>query len=152
MPLEINYLRKKGKMKYINSHKLENLKLNKDNTYIVIDFDRTITTKESNDSWSVSGHLLGKKFEKEINEAYKKYRPIEIDYKIPRNEKEEAMNTWYTQCMDLYYKYELTKEKLIKSVKTGGLMYRKGAKEFLRKISKRKNTSYNFICWNWKCD
>ena len=62
------------------------------------------------------------------------------------------MNTWYTQCMDLYYKYELTKEKLIKSVKTGGLMYRKGAKEFLRKISKRKNTSYNFICWNWKCD
>ena len=59
MPLEINYLRKKGKMKYINSHKLENLKLNKDNTYIIIDFDRTITTKESNDSWSVSGYLLG---------------------------------------------------------------------------------------------
>lgn len=139
-------------MKYINTNKLEKLKISKDNVYFVIDFDRTITSRDSSDSWSVSGYLLGKEFEKEMNEFYQKYRPIEIDYKIPQSEKEEAMNTWYTQCMDLYYKYQLTKEKLIQSVKTGGLVYRKGAKEFLRKSSKRKNTSYNPICWNWQCN
>lgn len=139
-------------MKYINTNKLEELKIRKDNVYFVIDFDRTITSKESKDSWDVSGYLLGKEFEKEMNEFYQKYRPIEIDYKIPRSEKEEAMNTWYTQCMDLYYKYQLTKEKLIQSVKKGGLVYRKGAKEFLRKSSKRKNTSYYSVCWNWQCN
>lgn len=136
-------------MKYINSSKLENLKLNKDNTYIVIDFDRTITSRESSDSWSISGCLLGEEFEKEINNLYQKYRPIEIDYKIPKNEKQEAMNIWYTQCMDLYHKYQLTKEKLEQSVKAGGLIYRKGAKEFLRESCKRKNTNYHIICWNW---
>lgn len=139
-------------MKYINTNKLEKLKISKDNVYFVIDFDRTITSRDTNDSWSVSGYLLGKEFEKEMNEFYQKYRPIEIDYKIPRSEKEKAMNTWYTQCMDLYYKYQLTKEKLIQSVKTGGLVYRKGAKEFLRKSSKRKNSSYNSVCWNWQCN
>lgn len=117
-------------MKYINSKKLEELKINKRNVYYVIDFDKTITTNESDDSWGVSGKLLGQEFEKEINQLYKKYRPIELDYKITIQEKEKAMIEWYEKCMNLYFKYNLTKEKLIKSVHNSNLEFRDGVKEF----------------------
>ena len=38
-------------MKYINTNKLEKIKLNNKNLYIISDFDRTITSFESEDSW-----------------------------------------------------------------------------------------------------
>ena len=38
-------------MRYFNKNKINKLKINKDNTYIVIDFDKTITSYESSDSW-----------------------------------------------------------------------------------------------------
>ena len=119
-------------MKYINTNKLEKLKINNDNVYFVIDFDRTITSKESEDSWSVSGRLLGEDFKKEIDELYIKYRPIEMDYQITIEEKEKAMIEWYSKCMYLYYKYHLTEEKLKKSVREGNLIFRFGAKEFFK--------------------
>lgn len=120
-------------MKYNNTKQLEKLKINKNNVYVVIDFDKTITAKESDDSWNVSGSLLGEYFEKEINTLYEKYRPIELDYQIPEEEKEKAMKEWYEKCMNLYYKYHLTKELLVESVQKSNLIYRKGAKEFLQK-------------------
>lgn len=123
-------------MKYINTNQLEKLKINKDNVYLVIDFDKTITTEKSEDSWSVSGRLLGEEFAKEINMLYKKYRPIEIDYKISLQEKEKAMVEWYGKCMSLYEKYQLTQEKLKQSVQESNLIYREGAKEFLQKSNK----------------
>lgn len=122
-------------MKYINTKKLEELKINKDNVYLVLDFDRTITSKESDDSWSVSGSLLGEDFKEKSNELYLKYRPIELDYQITVKEKEKAMAEWYGRCMDLYYRYHLTEELLRKSIKQGKLIFRKGAKEFLQKVN-----------------
>ena len=38
-------------MKYINTNKLEQIKLSKDNYYVILDFDKTITSKKSLDSW-----------------------------------------------------------------------------------------------------
>lgn len=125
-------------MKYINTNKLEKLKINKDNVYLVIDFDKTITAEEGDDSWAVSGKLLGEDFAKEINTLYKKYRPIEIDYKISIQEKEKAMVEWYGKCMNLYDKYHLTQEKLKQSVQESNLIYREGAKEFLQKAYQEK--------------
>lgn len=124
-------------MKYINTDKLEKLKINEDNVYFVLDFDKTITAKESEDSWSVSGRLLGEEFAKEIDELYIKYRPIELDYIITIEEKENAMVEWYSKCMHLYYKYHLTEEKLKKSVKESNLIFRDGAKEFLKKANEK---------------
>lgn len=122
-------------MKYINTDKLKKLKINKDNVYFVIDFDRTITAKESEDSWAVSGRLLGKEFAKEIDELYLKYRPIEMDYQITTEEKEKAMVEWYGKCMYLYYKYHLTESNLKKSVEQSELIFRDGAREFLGKAN-----------------
>ena len=118
-------------MKYINSNKLENLNINSKNTYIVMDFDRTITSNESQDSWDIAGKFLGKEMKEEMDILYKKFRPIELDYTINIDDKTKAMVQWYDSCMMLYSKYNLTKDKLIKSVKKGKIIFRKGAKEFL---------------------
>lgn len=125
-------------MKYQNTNKLEKLKINKINTYIVIDFDRTITAANSEDSWAASGKLLGKQFQKEIDEVYKLYSPIELDYTLDFKEKEKYMVEWYSKCMDLYYKYGLTKEKLETSIQSSKLIFRQGAKEILLKAYQEK--------------
>lgn len=123
-------------MKYINTNKLERLKITKENTYIVMDFDKTITTGESLDSWSIAARLLGEDINKEMDILYKKYRPIELNYEIAYKEKEKAMIEWYESCMSLYTKYNLTKEKLINSVQGEGLIFREGIKELLEKAYK----------------
>ena len=122
-------------MIYINKAKLK--KITKENYYIVTDFDRTITSFESVDSWDASGKLLGEEFLKESDRLYKKYAPIELDYTISIEEKWEAMQKWYEECMDNYYKYNLTEEKLSKSIESSKLEFRKGAKEFLEEANKK---------------
>ena len=125
-------------MKYINKEKLDRIKLDSNNMYVVIDFDRTITTKDSEDSWGAAGKMLGDEFNKEIYKLYEIYRPIEQDYTITFKEKNKAMETWYKACMDLYYKYDLTEEKLEKSVLKGGIQFREGIKDFLEEMNKNK--------------
>lgn len=125
-------------MKYINSNKLETLKINRNNVYLVIDFDKTITTDQRNDSWDVSGMMLGDNFTKEINDLYEKYRPIELNYQITLKEKEKAMREWHEKCMELYFRYNLTKSKLVESVHKSNLCFRKGAKEILQKMAQEK--------------
>ena len=118
-------------MEYINKEKIENIKLTKENMCVLIDFDKTITSNKSIDSWAVAGMAAEEGCEKEVNNLYDKYRPIEMDYNISYEEKYKQMEIWYNSCMNLYYKYHLNKEKLKEAVKNSGLIFRKGAKEFL---------------------
>ena len=122
-------------MKYIKEEKIKNLQYNKNNIFVVLDFDRTITSNESEDSWAATSNkeIMGEEINFKMDELYKVYRPIEIDYKMPIKEKEKNMEKWYGDCMDLYYKYNLTKEKLLQSVGKSKLIFRRGAKEFLNK-------------------
>lgn len=122
-------------MKYINTNKKEKLDINTKNISIITDFDKTITAKNSMDSWDASGKELNENFHKEMDEIYKIYYPIELDYTIGFEEKEQKMIEWYGKCMDLYYKYDLTKEKLEKSVRKSDLILRNGAKELLKKAN-----------------
>lgn len=103
------------------------------NFYVVLDFDKTITLGNSSDSWAASANpqVVGEQMCKEMDELYNKYRPIEMDYNISKEEKEKQMKIWYSDCMDLYYKYNVTKEKMKKSIKISGMKFRKGAKQFL---------------------
>ncbi len=121
-------------MRYLNEEKLDKIKLDANNMYVVIDFDRTITAKDSQDSWDAAAIMLGEEFTKKSYELYQKYRPIEQDYTITYKEKNRAMEIWYKSCMDLYYEYGLTKEKLEKSVEKSGLKFRNGMKEFLKEM------------------
>ncbi len=121
-------------MRFINKEKLDKIKLDPHNMYVVIDFDRTITAKDSQDSWDAAATMLGEEFAKKSYELYQKYRPIEQDYTITYKEKTKAMEIWYKACMDLYYEYGLTKEKLEKSVQKSGLKFRDGMKDFLKEM------------------
>lgn len=120
-------------MQYINTNKLEKLKIANGNTYVVLDFDKTITSTESKDSWEICGELLGKEFKEKLNKYCDYYYPIEIDYKISKEEKEKHMIEWYSKDMELFYEYHLTKEKLEQAIKQCKDIFRKGAKEFLKK-------------------
>lgn len=124
-------------MRYINKEKLDKIELEPNNMYVVIDFDRTITAKDSQDSWDAAATMLGEEFAKKSYKLYQKYRPIEQDYTITYKDKTEAMETWYKACMDLYYEYGLTKEKLEKSVQKSGLKFRNGMKEFLKEMNEK---------------
>ena len=118
-------------MEYIKEERIKNIDLIKENVYVLIDFDRTITSYDSLDSWGVAGMAADEGCEEQVNKLYEKYRPIEMDYNISYEEKYKIMEEWYNACMNLYYKYHLNKYKLQEAVKNSGLRFRKGAKEFL---------------------
>lgn len=121
-------------MVYINTKKMEEINLKSNNYAVIIDFDRTITSKESADSWDASGHLLGDEFQNELEKLYKFYAPIETNYSISIDRRLKYMENWYSKCMDLYCQYGLTKEKLTQSIKSSKIIFRTGAKEFLNKM------------------
>ena len=59
-------------MKYVNSKKLDSIKLTKENFYVLIDFDRTLTKGNSISGWGVLyySELLGNEFAKEYDEIH----------------------------------------------------------------------------------
>ncbi len=120
-------------MLYQNKGKLNQLSLTASNYAVLIDFDRTMTTIDSDDSWTViqNPNFLNPDLSIKSNKLAQKYCPIEMDYHMPSEEKYSHMIDWYTQVLDLYYQYGLTKEKLISCVKYGNLTLREGLKDFL---------------------
>lgn len=121
-------------MKYINKEKTEKIKLNKSNFFVVIDFDKTITARQSCDSWDASGSMLGRDFKEKSDYLCKKYGPIELDYTISFEEKRKAMEEWYYGNFKLYYEYNLTEQKLVESVNKSNIIFRAGAKNFLQSM------------------
>ena len=123
-------------MKYFNTNKLEELNINKENVCIILDFDKTITTGDSSDSWDASGKKLGKKYSNEAQNFFNFYAPIEGNYDISIKQKEAYMKEWYEKCIDLFYKYDLTINKLNDSIKISNLLLRGEIKEFFNKAYK----------------
>ena len=123
-------------MKYINdSDKLQEFSatVTAENLSIILDFDKTITSTESPDSWDVTALLLDENCKEKLNKIYAFYAPKELDYTLEYSEKNEFMIEWYTKCMDLYYDCGLTEQKLKGAVSLSGLGFRDGAKKFLQK-------------------
>ena len=127
-------------MKYINTNKIEKLNITKDNYYVVLDFDNTITSKKSLNSWMAIAdfEIYGEEFKKQIEELNDKYEPIELDYTLDDSTKEQYMEQWYQESMDILYQYQLTYSKLQKALQKENMQFRKGAKEFLDKLQQEK--------------
>lgn len=127
-------------MIYRNTQKMEEVKITSDNYYVVLDFDKTITNKESLDSWMalLDFEIYGEECKKEIEQLNAKYSPIELNYTLEDTIKEQYMVEWYQRSMDLLYKYQITYSNLIKALKKDTLNFRKGAKEFLQNLYQEK--------------
>ena len=126
-------------MIYINNKEKVNKlkeKMNKDNICVFMDYDKTITSNTSEDSWAASANrkALGENIANNLDRYYEKYGPIEFDYSMDVKEREKYIIEWYDKCMDLYYQYGLTKEKLKESIDNSKLILREGAKDFLFKL------------------
>lgn len=122
-------------MRYTNHEKLKKIQLDQTNYYIVLDFDKTLTSTESLDSWMavLDFEIYGETCRKEMEKINAKYAPIEIDYTLTKEEKEKYMTEWYAKSMDFLYEYQLTYTNLKKALQKKPLKFRKGAKEFLQK-------------------
>ena len=125
-------------MIYINNkEKLDRIKLNKDNFYVVTDFDKTITEGVSVSTWGVmaSAENMDDTYSKRRTELYNYYRPIEINNTISEEEKSLEMTNWWNSHINLFYEYGLKESILKDAVIKCNLKYRDGAKEFLRKMN-----------------
>lgn len=121
-------------MIYINKqNKLNNLKEVK-NFYVITDFDRTLTTKDSEPSMGIVPKYLGGECLKERTKIFEYYRPLELDYTIKEQEKQKIMKEWANKSFSLLSKY-LTQDIIYKALENANIHFRKGAKEFLIKMN-----------------
>lgn len=109
-------------MKYINSKKVDNIKLTKENFYVLIDFDRTLTKANSISCWRVlyySG-LLGDDFTKKYDKIHDKHN--------------ETWECRFKAYIDLLHEKGLNNKLVKEAVKRTDLQLRDGAKDFLTKM------------------
>lgn len=119
-------------MIYINEKKFDKINLSVDNFYVVMDFDRTLTTHNSPGSWNVveNPNFISSKLHEESSALVDKYYPIELDYNLDAASKSMYMKEWYYKNMDLLYKYKLTNEILLMCVQNSNVTFRDGYKLF----------------------
>lgn len=106
--------------------------------HILSDFDRTLIYAFVNGERVPSlisvlrsdSKYLGDDYAEKAQVLSKKYHPIEINPKIPIEEKKKAMEEWWTTHFDLLIKSGLNKKHLEETVESGKIKLREGAKEF----------------------
>lgn len=108
------------------------------NLHVLSDFDRTLIRSFVNGE-SVSSlisvlynqNYLTPEYGPKAQELHKKYYAIELDSKIPREEKKKSMLEWWTLHFDLLIKSGLNKKDLEKVVSSGKIQFREGINEFV---------------------
>lgn len=113
--------------------------------HILSDFDRTLTAAFA-DGKSIpslmsilrDGNYLTPDYAQKAQALYNKYHPIEIDQKIPLEEKKKAMYEWWTIHFDLLIKSGLNKRDIERVVESGKVKFRDGFPEFVNFL-KAKN-------------
>ena len=122
-------------MIYINNRdKLLSLNLNE--SFIVFDFDRTMTTHDSLTSWSVieSSSLVSNRYRNYSKELYDYYRKLEIDNTIDYELKKQLMEEWMSKQLDLLTMF-INKESFEQLLKeSSNIKFREGIDKFLKKM------------------
>lgn len=107
---------------------------NWDNYYVVSDFDWTITSCDSETSWSIiSIHkYVPKSYIVEDQELYDKYRPIEIDESLDCDIRLKLVDEWYRKNIELFAKYGINEQIFDDNLEHFKMMkFRNGALDFL---------------------
>jgi len=108
------------------------------NLHILADFDRTLTYGEFNGIKTPSlmsmlrdGNHLTEGYAAKAQALFEKYHPMEVDPKIPLQQKKKVMREWWETHNELLIKSGLSKSDLEDIVKNGHLKFREGVSEFL---------------------
>ena len=132
-------------MLYINN--LNKNILKKDISFIICDFDRTITTYDSNTCWnfiSKSG-MFDKNFDKECDDTFLYYRPIELDTNISFEEKSKYMEQWTLDVLKIFDRYGINREIFYNVLKHDkGIKLRNNFNEFI-KLTNDKNITFYIV-------
>ncbi|KAL7289885.1 hypothetical protein TKK_0016278 [Trichogramma kaykai] len=112
-----------------------------DKLQVVTDFDFTLTKTHKNGNKTLSSFCIFEK-SKQLPEAYflesqrllNKYRPIELDPKIPKEEKIKALDEWMSLCNDLYQGLHYNIDELDKLVEEYGETLRDGTIELFHHL------------------
>lgn len=101
--------------------------------YFVADFDYTLTTKDSQNCWSILSTIpnISENYIKKSRQNNDYYLPIEQDDSIDEKIKKEIMFDWYQQHTNLLIKYHLKEKDIIKISQSESLKLRKGVIELL---------------------
>lgn len=125
----------------INNNALKIIeKLDSDNCYIISDFDKTITSEKSKNTWSVlsKSNKTPIGFIEERRNLYEKYGPIELDEELDYKEKYDLMNEWFKKCIELFSKYKISKNLFDKIALDPQIMdFRKGAQDFIKFLANK---------------
>ena len=116
-----------------NNEKLDRLKKLSDDFYVITDFDRTLTSKESEPSMGIVPKYLGGECLEERTKIFEYYRPLELDYTLNVIEKQKIMKEWANKSFTLVSKY-ITQDIIDKALADANIHFREGAKEFLVKM------------------
>ncbi len=117
-----------------------------DELHILSDFDRTLTygkTPTGEKTQTVISRLrsdpkyLGEDYSKKAHELFDLYHPIEINLKIPLQEKKLKMEEWWKKHFDLISNSGLTKKIIQQVIEEKPIHFRKGTKQFLERLNKK---------------
>jgi len=122
-------------MQYINSNKLNEIKLNKDNFYVLMDFDRTITKGGSISCWHILKYstLLGESFRKKYEIIHNKLKP-DGDDKLKIKCYEDTFKGYFKLQED----FNLNDTMIENAVREIPIVFRDYANDFLKKMYKLK--------------
>lgn len=113
--------------------------INQNNFYVVADFDKTITSKNSNTTFSLfsKSGFYPQEYLNDRNRNYEHYRPLELDPNINNSEKEKITRKWQEGSYKLMLKYKV-KEADIKRILSDpcSLTLRSGAVSFIKDLNK----------------
>ena len=112
--------------------------INKKRTFVISDFDRTITTQDSTTSWSVinNSDLVDNSYKIDSRTLYNYYRQIELNSNISLEDKKRYMEEWTIKEVELLKKYNIDKSMFYKILsKSNRFILRPDFKEFYNRIS-----------------
>lgn len=105
-----------------------------EDTYILTDFDGTITKDSTGSSWAsiFKNPNVTSDFVEECIRIYNYYHKFEIDENITVEEKIKIMNQWYKKNIETLTKFQITEEMINYSSNNNKIMsFREGAEKFL---------------------
>ena len=109
-------------------------KITPDNFFVVTDFDRTLTTHDGINTWSLIPKMgiFDKSYSEKSIKAFKHYYPIEMDYTLSEEYRKKKIIEWWYLELDLFIEYKVTLTHLKQAASLDNVFsLRDGVKEFI---------------------